>query len=55
MSPGRLVDLIALVCVCCTLLHLPVVCEVTQTRHIPFVQITLSKEALDTNDKGYQA
>merc|ERR1719440_139649 len=29
--------------------------KVTQTRHIPFVQITLSKEALDTNDKGYQA
>jgi len=29
--------------------------KVTQTRSLPFVEITLSKDALDTNDKGYQA
>jgi len=29
--------------------------KVTQTRNLPFLEITLSKEALDTKDKGYQA
>jgi len=29
--------------------------KVTDTRSISFVEITLSKEALDTSDKGYQA
>merc|ERR1712196_717269 len=29
--------------------------KVTQTRNIPFIEITLSKEPLDTSDKGYQA
>merc|ERR1719331_3346945 len=29
--------------------------KVTQTRNLPFIEITLSKEALDTGDKGYQA
>merc|ERR1719262_1964639 len=29
--------------------------KVTQTRNLPFLEITLSKDALDTNDKGYQA
>merc|ERR1712176_970058 len=29
--------------------------KVTDTRSIPFIEITLSKEALDTSDKGYQA
>merc|ERR1719181_2668316 len=29
--------------------------KVTQTRNMPFVEITLSKDALDTKDKGYQA
>jgi len=29
--------------------------KVTQTRQIPFVEITLSKDALSTGDKGYQA
>merc|ERR1739838_836471 len=28
--------------------------KVTQTRSIPFIEITLSKEALDTADIGYQ-
>merc|ERR1711953_1511289 len=28
--------------------------NVTQTRNIPFIEITLSKESLDTADKGYQ-
>merc|ERR1712203_350626 len=29
--------------------------KVTDTRSIPFIEIILSKEALDTKDKGYQA
>merc|ERR1711972_512176 len=29
--------------------------KVTDTRSIPFIEITLSKEPLDTSDKGYQA
>merc|ERR1719486_1046421 len=29
--------------------------KVTDTRSISFVEITLSKDALDTSDKGYQA
>merc|ERR1711933_233352 len=28
--------------------------KVTQTRDIPFIEITLSKDTLDTSDKGYQ-
>jgi len=28
--------------------------NVTDTRSVPFIEITLSKEALDTADKGYQ-
>merc|ERR1719238_2641474 len=28
--------------------------KVTDTRSVPFIEITLSKEALDTSDKGYQ-
>merc|ERR1719261_1671328 len=29
--------------------------KVTETRNIPYISITLSKEPLDTSDKGYQA
>jgi len=29
--------------------------KVEQTRNIPFIEITLSKDALDSKDKGYQA
>merc|ERR1712087_50296 len=29
--------------------------KVTETRSMPFIEITLSKEPLDTSDKGYQA
>merc|ERR1719148_452265 len=29
--------------------------KVSETRNLPFVEITLSKEPLDTSDKGYQA
>merc|ERR1711862_797341 len=29
--------------------------KVTETRNMPFIEITLSKEPLDTSDKGYQA
>merc|ERR1719327_1485858 len=29
--------------------------KVTQTRNLPYLEITLSKDALDTKDKGYQA